>query len=285
MPEVYYIAPGFPAEPLDSVVIRNAYIGDLQVANIAYAEYQIVRDYQSNALLPVDENTALKMNFDDSLYTAASDWGIKITNGLLITPRVVINEDNYIDENGIHMKAISNLQSGLNQKAFELQANIDSLSSSISQLSTEIITVREEAQSLIAQTATSIGATIDQTIMDFETMITNKYRTDIQATADAINLTLSQYTVSLNSLVTDVANIKTNFRFDASGLTIGKSDSPFSINISNSQINFLENGSAVAWINGQKMYITSAEIVDNIRVGNHLIDKYNDTITLVRWVG
>lgn len=84
---------------------------------------------------------------------------------------------------------------------------------------------------------------------------------------------------------TSLEEVRKHFSFTAEGLTIGETGSPFSITISNDQIDFVDTGQVVAYINGQKMHITTAEILDSIVVGRHKIEKYDDEITLIRWVG
>lgn len=83
----------------------------------------------------------------------------------------------------------------------------------------------------------------------------------------------------------DIDEIHSYFQFGNDGLTISKDASPFRITISNEQIDFIDNGTSVAYINGQKMYITSLDIVDNIVVGVHQIEKFNNSITLIRYIG
>ncbi|WP_461199373.1 carbohydrate binding domain-containing protein [Enterococcus sp. N249-2] len=71
------------------------------------------------------------------------------------------------------------------------------------------------------------------------------------------------------------------------GLTIGKSDSNMKVNIANDEMGFYDNETRIAWINSQQLNITSAVIQNDIKVGNHLIEKFNDAeqITIVRYMG
>ena len=50
------------------------------------------------------------------------------------------------------------------------------------------------------------------------------------------------------------------------------------------QIQFVEGGKVVAYINGQKFNITEGVILDSLVVGNHQLEKYGDG-TICRWVG
>lgn len=83
----------------------------------------------------------------------------------------------------------------------------------------------------------------------------------------------------------NLQEIRTYFAFRPDGLNIGKTDSPLQINISNEQIDFMDTGQVVAYINGQKMYIGSLEVLTSLLLGRHLIEKYDDNTTLIRWVG
>jgi len=51
------------------------------------------------------------------------------------------------------------------------------------------------------------------------------------------------------------------------------------------KISFTDGGVPVAWIDGQKLYISTAEITDELIVGVHKLYKYNDDITIGMWIG
>jgi hypothetical protein len=48
---------------------------------------------------------------------------------------------------------------------------------------------------------------------------------------------------------------------------------------------FVPDSRAVAYIHGQNMNIGSLEVLNSLIVGVHKIEKYNNDITLIRWVG
>ena len=86
--------------------------------------------------------------------------------------------------------------------------------------------------------------------------------------------------------ISTVEDINQYFNFDdIIGLTIGDSNSNLKINITNQQMNFKDGQAIVAYINGQIMYIKSAQVLESMVVGNHKIEKYDANITLVRWIG
>ena len=69
------------------------------------------------------------------------------------------------------------------------------------------------------------------------------------------------------------------------GLSLGQVGSPFQIAISNTEMDFKQNGSVIAYINGQKMYITDVDIMNSLEVGNHKIRKFDTNNTIVEYVG
>lgn len=61
--------------------------------------------------------------------------------------------------------------------------------------------------------------------------------------------------------------IGTHIRFSSNGIDLGKTNSPFTATLDNTQLAFKQNGDTVAYISNNKMYITQAEIKDTLRIG------------------
>jgi hypothetical protein len=87
----------------------------------------------------------------------------------------------------------------------------------------------------------------------------------------------------------DINNIKSYLRVTETGTYIGRSDSPMQIRLGVTQddakLDLLQNGIPVAYINKLLMYITKLHVTQSAIIGVHLIEKYNDEITLIRYVG
>ncbi|AYP68264.1 hypothetical protein PQE75_gp215 [Bacillus phage vB_BcoS-136] len=103
--------------------------------------------------------------------------------------------------------------------------------------------------------------------------------------SEQIEFSFNEITSSMNQYGENIDEINAHFRFNQNGMNIGRSDSPLNITISNEQIDFVDNGNVVAYVNGQKMYITDIEVLESLIVGVHKIEKYNTEITLIKWVG
>jgi len=76
---------------------------------------------------------------------------------------------------------------------------------------------------------------------------------------------------------TDIA--KTYFLFNALGLSIGKSGSPFKTVLTNDKLSFYDGEIEVAYISNNKMYIRNAEIIDVLTIGN-ATDGWTDLDTV-----
>jgi phage minor structural protein len=111
------------------------------------------------------------------------------------------------------------------------------------------------------------------------------FGSELTQTETSMNLKFTQIDGTTQDHEGKLAEVYSYFNFSEAGLNIGKSDSPLQINISNEQMDFIDNGQVVAYVNGQKMYIDSLEVLTNAIIGNHKFEKYNSDITLIKWVG
>lgn len=156
----------------------------------------------------------------------------------------------------------------------DAQESLDSHNAAISVIETGFVQLED-----------SIGTKVSQTDFDEFGNLINQQVSAVEQTQDAINMEFSQISENITNIDGEVEQIKTGIRFDEAGMHIGKSDSPLQMTLSNEQLAFLDNEQLVAYVNGQKLYITMAEILESLVVGNHKIEKYDDEITLIRWVG
>ncbi len=77
----------------------------------------------------------------------------------------------------------------------------------------------------------------------------------------------------------------TYFAFTIDGLKIGKAGSPFSTMITNDDISFLEGSTAVAHIGNRSMFITRAEIVQQLAIGGWKLDQRPNGNLAIRYRG
>ena len=96
----------------------------------------------------------------------------------------------------------------------------------------------------------------------------------------------------VTGVANDVAGIaeKTSFlRFDGSNpndpkLIIGSTESPMTMELSNSRLSFLWNGDPVAYFSNNKLYVTNVEAIERLSVGTPA-NGYLDIVTTATGVG
>lgn len=128
---------------------------------------------------------------------------------------------------------------------------------------------------------TEVTASLDELREYIETLVAEAEQAAKEGAVEEINNKLSQY-----------------LNFDSNvGLTLGAVGSPSQIVIDNRAMQFMNLGSetteseftphpqAVAYLHGKKFYIESIEVLQSLKVGNHVLEKYDEETTLIRWVG
>lgn len=129
------------------------------------------------------------------------------------------------------------------------------LSSEISQSANEIllqVSGEYASKSELEQESIYLQSRIEQT----------ESNVDIRFTETEQNVTNLQGVVQENQ-----ETLETYIRFDADGIELGKVGNEFTTELSNTELAFLQNGQKVAYISNNKMYITDAEIRNNLALG------------------
>lgn len=109
---------------------------------------------------------------------------------------------------------------------------------------------------------------------------------ELKTQADGIEGSVTTITKRVEGQEEHTERTKKFFTFDNDFLTIKKSDSLFNINITNEQMSFRNGNVETAFINGQKLFITEAQILKTIIVGNHQIQTDPATKqTIFKYIG
>ena len=131
----------------------------------------------------------------------------------------------------------------------------------------------------------NINSAVDKAKSDTLAEVNDKYanKTDYEefkkTTSSAIEQTNNSVTVSFGKATESIQNIngeltsfkssvQSNIRMSEDGIDIGKSNSPFSVNISNQRMSFKEEGTEVAYVSNKEMRITDAVIENSMVLGN-----------------
>jgi len=164
--------------------------------------------------------------------------------------------------------SIEDTDNKLLQYEQSINANIDN---AVQQGTTELLTTVEglyAKKDTFESFQSTVSSRLDQTSKDIQMTF-----------SEAITAT----NVVNNNLETYKAEVATNIRFDTNGIELGKTNSPFKSKLTNTKLAFTQNDNEVAYISNNKMYITEAQIVDNMMIGKFIWDiGANGNLTL-KW--
>ena len=170
---------------------------------------------------------------------------VKLERGTKSTDWSPAPED--IDENFSDLADIVNKNNA--NTASLIQSSIEQAKNSIiSQVSASYYT-KTEAEELMAQMSTQFQQTENSFEMQFNSL---------RAIVDQVN----------KSADTNYSNIQKYIRFVDGHIVIGVEGNPFSLDIGNDRISFMQNNSEIAYISNHEFYITSGIITKNLRIGN-----------------
>jgi hypothetical protein len=218
---------------LMDISINSFKLGDY--INITSAPHNLDDDY----LLEKQTIDLLKPNND------------KITLGYTYSSFMDINLSNTNNSNNL-IKTVETIQSNYVTNAVvasqinNLQTQIDQTSETIKMSVSNEILVNEELQSLLSTTYTQLNNTFEFMFNNLDTIV-NQNDADTRAMFSEINKYI---------------------RFVDGDIIIGEIGNPLVLKLENDKISFLDNDVEVAYISGNKLHITDANIVSSLRIGN-----------------
>lgn len=157
--------------------------------------------------------------------------------------------------------AHSNTLQNLHGRILKILATIDGLTIENQDLAGQVTGLSLALGELRTYVQTT-GEETDETIQRLQSLI--------EQTATRLEITFSQTSERIdgvgNDLADAVAEISTYIRASSDGVEIGKSDSPYAARLTNDRLEFTENGTVVAYISNNKMYVTSVEVTEYARL-------------------
>ena len=134
--------------------------------------------------------------------------------------------------------------------------------------------VRKEINSNIEQTGEAIKSSVYEKVYlkdDVDTLLSS-VNTEVEQTKTSWQVTFNQLVKQLNDYSdgSDAAfdEIRKYIRFEDGNILLGNSSSPLILRIRNDRIQFLQNGYEVAYISDQRMYNTTCEIINQLRIAD-----------------
>ncbi len=145
--------------------------------------------------------------------------------------------------------------------------------------------------SLIQQTAESIMTTVSEKYVSTDEF--GEYRSEVstqfEQTNEAFNFQFTSIEEIISNLEGDVNNqfneIVKYIRFEDGNIILGQVGNELILKIAHDRISFLQGRVEVAYMSNNKLYITDAEILSSLRIGNYAyFPRANGNLSF-KWVG
>lgn len=153
--------------------------------------------------------------------------------------------------------------------------------------------VRKEINSNIEQAGEAIRSSVYEKVYlkdDVDTLLSS-VNTEVEQTKTSWQVTFNQLVKQLNDYSdgSDAAfdEIRKYIRFEDGNILLGNSSSPLILRIRNDRIQFLQNGYEVAYISDQRMYNTTCEIINQLRIADSAwtVETNSNGDTIVSLIG
>lgn len=157
----------------------------------------------------------------------------------------------------------------------------------------KITELRQEVNSNIEQTGEVIKSSVYEKVYlkdDVDTLLSS-VNTEVEQTKTSWQVTFNQLVKQLNDYSdgSDAAfdEIRKYIRFEDGNILLGNSSSPLILRIRNDRIQFLQNGYEVAYISDQRMYNTTCEIINQLRIADSAwtVETNSNGDTIVSLIG
>lgn len=160
-----------------------------------------------------------------------------------------------VTNNSIQL-AVTDLTDNITDAKDELQENIDTTNRAVNGLTTRT-------------------STLEQTVNGFEARVTT-----------AVNQGVSQANSHADGQVQALSNsIYQYMRYSNGVLELGESSNSYKARLSNVKLSFMQGDTEVAYISNNKLYITNAEITDNLQIGKYQWITDSTGRMSLKWVG
>lgn len=153
--------------------------------------------------------------------------------------------------------------------------------------------LRQEVNSNIEQTGEAIKSSVYEKVYlkdDVDTLLSS-VNTEVEQTKTSWQVTFNQLVKQLNDYSDDsdaaFDEIRKYIRFEDGNILLGNSSSPLILRIRNDRIQFLQNGYEVAYISDQRMYNTTCEIINQLRIADSAwtVETNSNGDTIVSLIG
>ena len=192
-------------------------------------------------------------NFKDKVKFENNKLTINLNDGKTVEQSI----SNAVDGAYGHInEQILEVKSGYTSSIEILQGKIDSSVEEVNSIKTGMTSLESTLSSNISQTAKDVTTSLTEQIKG------------VGGDLEEFEKTVTSY-----------------MKFDTTGLELGKTDSKFKAKLSTTKLSFLEDSTEVAYISNKKMYITDAEITNQLTIGKFAFVPRANGNTSLKWIG
>lgn len=144
----------------------------------------------------------------------------------------------------------------------------------VNDVSDTISQIYDDMNSTIDQTASEIRTEVSETTYKKDEVdgFIEELTTSFNQTKDTFEFNFTQMQTNIDKNSDDLDAYKvlvdTYIQFSAEGISLGKRDDPFSAKLGTDRLSFLQDGTEIAYLSNNKLYITSTEVLNRFTVGN-----------------
>lgn len=214
--------------------------------------------------------------------------GIDVSDILQIVKKNtnVITPYSSMFEMGDTVKRLSDSMVDINKEIGNIQSNVSEVSSAVKNQVTTVYTYITETVSSLQLTPDQIWAAVEEKTIaksDYDSF-SETVRNILQMEADGTTMLFQ----TLNEAIKDVgdteashyAELLTYIRFNADGIEIGKEGNAITMQLDNDSLDFYNNGTRVAYISDNQLYITDGRFLRSVRIGNYgFIPEANGSVS------
>ena len=141
----------------------------------------------------------------------------------------------------------------------------------------EITTKLEKGDKDISSTVNEIQTIMNQNIEAIKNLRSSVTQNSSSITAETKKLL--EITNKITGLTTK-EEISQWARYEDGVLTLGESNSPFSVKLSTTELGFYESGTRIAYISNQQLHISKAVILEKIQLGTFILE-YDENVGFI----
>jgi phage minor structural protein len=160
-----------------------------------------------------------------------------------------------------------------------------------SNMGSTLAAIKEEIRVLGVETTTAIEQTANAIMMAVASQYASGdyLATYIRQLSDSVDFRFFSTRQEIDALTGELTGnqslLEEYIRFQGALIELGRVGNAFTAQLDNSRLAFLENGSPIAYVSNQKLWITDAQILNQLRIGKWMWTSQSNDNLILAWVG